>query len=296
MAVKVINTGGAVKLTVPNTDTLKEEIKELQGEVAELQEDVKEAYNEGHNEGYNEGYDKGHVEGYSTGYTDGYAIGESNGREEGREYGFEEGKKAEHNEFWDNYLCATSMNHFFSGSGWNDKNFYPTKDLKPRHAYMMFRDTGITDVWGRMEELGLTLDFSDCVNFYHAFYGYKGTWHGVIDMSNVATGTSSFYNNSNLVEIEKLIVSKNTVFNQIFTGCSELVKMPVEGTIGTKGFDVSPCVKLNRESIKSIIDHLSDETTGLTVTLSATAVNNAFTTEEWEALRATKNKWTVTTI
>lgn len=215
----------------------------------------------------------------------------------------EQGKKAEHNEFWDSYLCTSQMQHFFSGTGWNDNNFEPTKDLKPRNAYMMFRDTGIADVWGRMEELGLTLDFSNCVNFYHAFYGYTGTWHGVIDMSNVVTGTSCFYNNSNLTEIKKLIVSKNTVFNTNFTGCSELVKMPVEGTIGTKGFDVSPCVNLNKKSIESIINALSADTSGLTVTFSKTAVNNAFGIDvdnastypegsEYYNLRNSKSNWT----
>lgn len=216
---------------------------------------------------------------------------------------YEEGKKAEHSEFWDSYLCTRQMNHFFSGPGWNDNNFEPTKDLKPLSAYMMFRDTGITDVWGRMEELGLTLDFSTCNNFYHAFYGYKGTWHGVIDMSNVVTGTSCFHNNSNLTEIKKLIVTESTVFNTNFTGCTALVEMPVVGTIGKNGLDVSPCVNLNKKSIESIIKALSATTSGLTVTFSKTAVDNAFGIDvddastypegsEYYNLRYSKSNWT----
>ena len=53
------------------------------------------------------------------------------------------------------------------------------------------------------------------------------------------------------------------------------------------------CSKLTSESIISSINGLSPDVTGQTVTFNKTAVNNAFTTEEWDALVATKPNWTI---
>ena len=55
--------------------------------------------------------------------------------------------------------------------------------------------------------------------------------------------------------------------------------------------------KLNKESITSVINRLSSGANGLTVTLSLTAVNNAFEGgrdgTEWQTLIATKPNWTI---
>ena len=53
------------------------------------------------------------------------------------------------------------------------------------------------------------------------------------------------------------------------------------------------CTKLSKASITSIINGLSADTSGNTVTLSKTAVNNAFTDDEWATLIATKSNWTI---
>ena len=76
--------------------------------------------------------------------------------------------------------------------------------------------------------------------------------------------------------------------------------------ITKNGFDVQWSTELSKESIISIINALSDTTTALTVTLSKTAVNNAFetakgnadgsTSEEWAALIATKQNWTISLV
>ena len=234
----------------------------------------------------------------------------SEGLSEGREQGYREGKQAEYDAFWGNYLTSfqpdqgKDMHWFFAGSGWNDKTFYPTMNLKPGNAYQMFRYNLITDIWGRMEELGLELNFSNCTNFYQTFIDYKGTWHGVIDMSKSAIATGMCKNNINVTKIEKLIVSKSSVFaTDMFGNCTKLESMLVEGTIGKKDFSVATCTNLNTKSIVSIIESLSDSTSGLSVALSQTAVNNMvfpFTSERtgitynsWSELEATRNKWTI---
>lgn len=82
--------------------------------------------------------------------------------------------------------------------------------------------------------------------------------------------------------------------NNTFRNCTSLAEIRINGPIEIS-IDIhwSP---LSKGSITSIIDALSTTTSGLTVTLSKTAVENVFgntTADEWTALIATKSNWTV---
>ena len=109
--------------------------------------------------------------------------------------------------------------------------------------------------------------------------------------------------NYSLHTIDKLIVDENTTYTGWFNSTTNLQNLTIEGTIAQKGFSVSACTKLSRASIENIINALSTETNALTVTLSKTAVNNAFetsegaadgrTSAEWATLIATKTNWTI---
>ena len=96
-------------------------------------------------------------------------------------------------------------------------------------------------------------------------------------------------------------------YDNIFAGASALEEITITGTIGQNGFSISPCVKLSKDSIKSVINALSTTTSGLTVTLSKTAVNNAFGIDvddtttwaegtEYYELRHSKDNWTISYI
>jgi hypothetical protein len=111
-----------------------------------------------------------------------------------------------------------------------------------------------------------------------------------------STAQSIFANASNLVTIRELNVTANTAFSTTFANCASLRSLTMSGTIGKNGFDVQHSYVLNKASIESIIKALSATTSGLTVTLSETAVNNAFTAEEWDALEATKTNWTISLV
>ena len=76
-----------------------------------------------------------------------------------------------------------------------------------------------------------------------------------------------------------LEVHESVVFNTTFSACVALEEITVAGTIG-KAIDFSPCAKLNRASIESIIGALSEATSGLEARLSKAAVNKAFETSE----------------
>ena len=87
-----------------------------------------------------------------------------------------------------------------------------------------------------------------------------------------------------------------------FTGCIALKEIQIVGTIKLS-LDFQDSTLLSKESIKSIVNALSQTTSGLTITFSKTAVNNAFginvddpTTypegSEYYILRNSKSNWT----
>lgn len=98
-----------------------------------------------------------------------------------------------------------------------------------------------------------------------------------------------------LKTINKLIVNENTTYNTWFPYCSRLANITFEGTIG-KSIDLSASKVLTKASIENIVSCLSKTVTGQTLTLSTEAVNNAFTTDEWNALIADKTNWTISLV
>lgn len=106
---------------------------------------------------------------------------------------------------------------------------------------------------------------------------------------------SCFYGMSNCHTICKFTVKEETSFNNTFYGCTELVNIEIGGTIG-KNFDIHWSTKLSKESIISIINALSETKSSLTVTFPEEAVNNSFTTDEWNELVATKSNWTISLV
>jgi hypothetical protein len=116
-----------------------------------------------------------------------------------------------------------------------------------------------------------------------------------IDVTNL-TGSATLTNtfaNSGLVTIRELKVKASNTYTGTFGGCNYLKNITITGTIGNDiSFQYSPLAK---DSILSVFNALSTEVTGKTVTFKKTAVNAAFTTDEWNALIAPKKPyWTFT--
>ena len=143
------------------------------------------------------------------------------------------------------------------------------------------------------------------------FYGAYIAEIGEIDMSKVTSGTNSQYtfaqlsiSNSKLVKIDKIISSASTVFHSTtFQNCAALTHVIFEGVIATNGLNLKDSPNLDKDSITSVINCLSTDTTSLSFTLSLNAVNKAFETSEgandgstsvdWVALRDSKTNWTI---
>lgn len=229
---------------------------------------------------------------------------------------YEAGKKAEYDAFWDAYQQngnRTNYSGAFGGEGWgkrDDKNavaYKPKYNMTIQNASTMFANSNITDVYsaGNKE---ITLDFSKCTVANNIFYGARVEHLKCIDISKAASLATSFAYASNLKTIDRLILNANgsTSFVNTFINCAGLENLTIEGVIGKNGFDVQWSTKLTHESLMSIINALSTGTSGLSVTLSKTAVNEAFetnegandgsTSAEWLALANTRSNWTISLV
>jgi hypothetical protein len=135
---------------------------------------------------------------------------------------------------------------------------------------------------------------SDASAFYYTFYNcYVLEEIEDIGICPAYSYNSTFANCKKLKRIAKMTVDETSKYAATFEQCFSLEELTIAGTIGANGFNLRHSTNLNKASITSIINALSSTTSGLTVTLSKTAVNNAFTTDEWNALIDTKKNWTI---
>ena len=212
-------------------------------------------------------------------------------------------------EFWDIYQNNGNRKNYqfaFAGQGWTNENFKPNKDIiVTDSAYGMFWVSGIEgDLVEILKSLNITLDFSKAIQYQYVFNGSKFTRLGVINMTGSAALTYTFSSCTVLETIDKLILNaKGTnTFTSTFDGCTNLKNITIEGVIGND-IRFTQCTKLTKESLTSIIEHLSGSTSGKTLTLSKTAVKNAFGINvddestypegsEYYTLRHSKDNWT----
>jgi hypothetical protein len=163
-------------------------------------------------------------------------------------------------------------------------------------------------------ECDISIDFSETTRLQRAFYTNLFHTLGVIDVRNVTTASGMqycFYAYAHteghgyppLRKIEKIISSEETTWTTTaFNAMGGLVEVYFEGVIA-KTITFRDCYKLNKASITSVINALSTTTSGLTVTFSKSAVNNAFataegaadgsTSAEWTALKNTRTNWNI---
>lgn len=177
----------------------------------------------------------------------------------------------------------------FSGS-----IFYDCNNLKKIEAgYFDFSQLPI----GTSSEPSMHYTFAACDN--------------LVEIEDVGLSPSfsyyyTFVWSSKLKKIAKMRVDAATRFNNTFSNCYALEEVGIEGEIATNGLDFQSCDKLSKETINRVISCLSTSTAGLTVTFSATSINQAFETDigandgstssSWLQLVATKTNWTISLV
>lgn len=254
-------------------------------------------------ESYNNGYDDGYDEAANYFFDAGYAAGEAEG--------YKDGKQAQYEEFWNIYIPDNLSNwqYVFYSPRWNDSNFYPNKDLNPKGAApFAFSSHEITNLKQRLIDCGVRLDTSNITSGNYMFcYCSKLTHLPTISFVGLKENISNAFNNdTKLVEIEKIILKDDgsTTFSYWFDKCAALTTISFEGVIGNN-INFQWSTKLTKASIESIINHLSDTTTGKTLTLSKAAADEAFPcwmdgvnygaggNGEWLFLKESKPNWTI---
>jgi hypothetical protein len=198
--------------------------------------------------------------------------------------------------FWDGYQAngaRTDYSQAFSGGYFDDNTFKPKYKLNVTNAWNMFKTAiNITDL------SNVEMDFSQCSNFDTAFSAMTAlTKIGDISTVGAELVKRPFLQCTSLAEVGIFTVKKETEFDVPFAQCINLEQITFAGVIGNNlNIRWSP---LNKASIESIIECLSPDVTGKTLTLKRTAKEAAFTEDEWVALITPKSNdydgtWTIT--
>lgn len=252
-------------------------------------------------------YEAGKAEGIGQGGVD---VSHLNDELEQILYGTDTGGKSFYDEFWDKYqdngVPKTYM-YAFAGYGWTDELFKPKYDIYMNNSsnIYVFQYSRITDIAESLRRCGVVLNTSRATSLVGLFVYAATETIPVIDASNSTSMAYLCQECKNLKTFEKLILStkSNANYTSAFSRCTSLENLTLEGTLSQNGFDLKDCTKLSKASIYSVINALSSTTSGLTVTLSQTAVDDAFYDEvpdevgsqstEWLNLVDTKPNWTI---
>lgn len=209
----------------------------------------------------------------------------------------EAGKQAEYDRFWEYVLKNMGLGDFaFAGPTWTNESFNPPRGtvLQPTRAAYMFACANITDLVALCEEKEVTIDFSKSTSLMDTFYGAYGakfTRIGVVNATSDNKLNQTFYGQTKLHTIVKIIVRDDgsNAFQSTFNNCSALENVAFEGTIGNP-IDIHWSTKLTHDSLMSIINHLKDGVSSLTLNLGST--NLAKLTDEEKKI-ATDKGWTL---
>lgn len=223
-------------------------------------------------------------------YNAGWGKGLQDGVDQGFQTGVAAGRQEQYDEFWDAFQDngnRTEYNASFNGSWWNDASFKPKYPIIMKSARQALYSCGAS-------KIPVELDTSQATDLTLFAAVSKFTELPVIDARGVPRTTkisTAIYNCPNLVKVEKVYLHGGD-WSDSFMRLQNLVEIRFEGEFVTNiNFEYSN--KLSRASIESIVAALSDNVTGQTLTFHPTAVNNAFTVDEWETLVATKTNWTI---
>jgi hypothetical protein len=278
----------------------------------------------GYKEGQRDGYELGRADGITEGFYEGEAVGYQNGITEGIEQGKTEayaevepintqlentlngtdtGGKSYYDEFWDNFQNYGQRDDYNSAFTQSSYEY-----IRPKHKIAPTEAGGANNTFLYARKLKKIeaeyFDFSQMAYGTYAGASFNYTFCSCDALKEVEDiglpptwgYTYTFSWSYSIHTIAKITVDENTRFDNTFQGCLGLINLTMAGTIGQNGFNVQWSTKLSKASIISIINALSTTTSGLSVTLSKTAVETAFgstESEEWIALINTRSNWTI---
>ena len=204
------------------------------------------------------------------------------GYNKGESAGFDAGKQAEYDAFWDamqNYGNRKDYGKAFLE--WNCEYIRPKYKVMPTD-----RATSVNTFYGNRTLKKIEaeyFDFSQKTRGNSITTGWYWTFSTCsaleeiedIGMMPDTAYDSTFYGCSSLTKIAKITTDKDVQFGDAFKNCRALQDITFEGEIGNN-IDFQWSNQLKKDSITSIINHLSDTASGKTLTLSAAAIATAF--------------------
>lgn len=223
-----------------------------------------------------------------------------------------QGIEGSNDKFWDafqEYGKKTYYAYCFNNQSYVGAWFYPKYDIKPKDAGFFMRETKFfsdetkLDLVERLNECGVTIDFSNCANVGYSFFNARISHLPEINITKAENSGNSLLFGMYIETIDKFIFNENQTLNNTFGYCSALKNIVLEGVYKAGGLNMQWSTSLSKDSIISVINCLATDTSGLTVTLSLQAVNKAFETSEgandgstskkWTDLIATRSNWTI---
>lgn len=213
---------------------------------------------------------------------------------------YESGQKAGYDLLWDMLQQKGARKEYlYTFAYWTDEMFYPKYSFFPTGSFNAFRNCQAKiDLAQRLIDCGVVMDTSGATSLTQGFMSSYFTRLGVISTLKCSSLSNVFQAMSYCVTIDKVILKSDgsQTFSSTFDNLPALENITIEGVIGKNGVSFKWSTNLSKASIESIINALSTTTSGLTVTLSSTAVSRAFgstTADEWQALKDTRPNWVI---
>lgn len=257
-------------------------------------------------------YGVGYINGQSAGYTLGYEDGKKSvDFTSAFTEGYNRGKQEEYDRFWDNFQAMGTRKCYryaFAGAAWTEETLKPKYPIKiiddsttKRFATHMFAYLGWWNNYTAggsdidMTEICKSIDFSEAVSLTSLFDNAVAK-NITINASNAVSLSRTFAlgDGGRLNNITLTVSNVCTNFDRTFLSCSTLTDLTItDGSQIVASIDLhwSP---LTKASIESVISALSNTATGQTVSFKKTAVESAFTTDQWNALIAPISNWSFT--
>ena len=217
---------------------------------------------------------------------------------------FQAGKQTEYDRFWDAFQLSgnrTDYQNCFSGEGWTDETFQPKYDIISTSGYMLFRRCGFQDLGATIRKNGKRVAIDhNYLQFTFQQSQKLEVIEGIELLKPLIYISGAFAYCPKLRKIQTLTIAENATTLE-FEYIPLLEEISFSGVIPVS-LSFQHSTKLSKASIRSIIDHLSATATGKTLTLSRTAVDNAFGDgsefsgtdgPEWGELIDTRANWTI---
>ena len=228
-------------------------------------------------------------------------ISVGSGGDDRYDEGYEAGKQDEYDKFWDtfqNFGIRGECAYMFAYA-WNDDIFYPKYSIKLSSCNGMFHSTKITRLKSKLDELGITFDLSNCKTLLQMFQSSSVKDIPIIDGRNATSLSYTFGSGAQVETIEKLILSdKLTNVGNAFQNAIYLTHVIFEGVLEITGLDLHWSTLLDAESYHSLMNILSSNTTGMSVTLPAYEIVKAtydakYGDGAWALKVVEKSNWTI---